>query len=61
MSLAIIALSALSVFLAVKWACSFVGTAAMVEYMQRMGTRLPTDDELEDCLRYAWKHFLHIK
>lgn len=61
MSLVIIALIALSVFLAVKWVCSFVGTAAMVEYMQRKGTRLPTEDEMEDCLRYAWKRFLHIK
>lgn len=61
MRLAIIALVVLAIFLAVKWACAFMGTAAMVEYMQRMGTRLPADDEIKDCLRYAWKHFLHIK
>ena len=50
-----------TVICGIGWLVYWAGTAALIKYMMDKGYKTPSDEEMKECVQYAWKKLLHIK
>lgn len=54
-------LATVAAICAVGWVTNWTGNAALVKWLLDKGYDPPTDEELNDSLRYVWRKLLRIK